>query len=309
MLKKLSENKSQIIVVLLVAAIVTARNLITLFSKGKPGEEILVYCIGMSFLFACIFFGRISLNRGDMFRGDNIIGIISALVIFIFSFERHYITHDYSLAVFAVFAMLICATDIRFMPINVMLSLAVTVFAPETPAFTSIPFAIAASFAVVMPSLKGGELWKKLVFAATQISSFIVLAYNTYQLRYNFSFHTARSYLLTTIIMAVFAALFIAAAVVSLRSRKAAPARKKKKAVEEIKPRYNEAFAYAFIALFSLLFTLHESRVVMAGIVGVLTSILVFSRNSTVVKAYADKAAGAIGSVADKLFSASDSEE
>lgn len=309
MLKKLSENKSQVIVLVLMAVVVLARNLVTLFSKGNPGTEILIFCIAMSLLYVFHFFKKFPTNRAELFKGEGLIGIICALAIFLAAFTRHYITHDFCLAMFALFGMILCATDIRLMPVNAVAALALSVINGATSAFTSIPFAIAVSFAVVLPSVRGAELWKKLVFAATQISNAVMLGYNIYQLRFNFSFHTALSYLLTTVILALFAALFVALAVLSLRSRKAAPARKRKKAVEEVKPRYNEAFAYALIAVFALLFTLHESRVVMAGIVGVLTSIFVLSKNTTAVKAYADKTAAAIGGVADKVFSASDEEE
>lgn len=309
MLKKLSENKTQILIVLLLAAVVTGRNLVVLFGKGNPGIYVLLYCIFMSVFYATLFFGKIPLNKEGFFTGRGLIGVISALVIFVMAFTRFNITHDLCLTLMAMFGIAFCSTDVKFMPVAAVGTLAMTVFGYETAVFNVAPWAIAISFIVAFPALKGAEVWKKLVFAATQICSAAMLAYNIYLLRFNFSFQTAKSYLLTTIIMIVFAVIFVALAIISLKNRKASSAREKKKAVKAEKPEYAAAFGYIVAAVFTLLCTLHESRIVICGIVGILTGLTLICESSTRFRVLADNVAGAIGGVADKTFSASEAEE
>ena len=309
MLKKIKENKAQLITVLLIMAVVVARNLVFLFSKGRPMPTIIALCIGMSVLYVLFFFNRIPVSREELFRGENLVRIIGALVVFAAGFTLNNITHDFCVSVIALAVMIYCASDIRFMPVNVVAAILLTVLRYETVVFNAAPWAIVISFAVTLPKLKGAEGWKKLIFSASAVTTAAMLAYNIYQLRFVLSLSTAKSYLLTTVVMVLFAALFVICAVLSLRSRKASPARKKKKAVEGKKPEYAAAFGYAVAAAASLACTLQESRVVMAGIIGILMSLLVLSENLSQISIFADKAAGALGGLADKVFSASETEK
>lgn len=295
-------------IIILVAAVVIARNLVALSNKGRPGAFVLIFCITMSVMYALFFFSKIPANNAELFSGESLIRIPSALLIFLWSFSEFYITHDYCLTMAVLPVMIFCASDVRFMPLNVIAGLALTVFGYETVGFDAIPWSLAVSFVLVAPKLKEAETWKKLVFAATQICTAALLIYNIYQLRFNFSLQTAKSYLLTTVIMILFAAFFIVCAVLSLRSKKASPARKKKKAVEGKKPEYLAAFGYTVAAVFALLSTMHESRIVMGAMVGVLMSLLMLCKDSTCVQLLTDKAAGAVGGLVNRI-SASETAE
>lgn len=308
MLKKLSENKGQIIAVVLIMAVVLTRNLTALYNKGNPLLPIITLCVLMSVMFALFFFSKLPYKKEEFFTGETFIKIASALVIFLWTFSIYYITHDFCLAMSVLPVMIFCASDIRFMPVNVVAALAVTVFGYETVAFNAIPWSVAVSFVLVAGGLKEAETWKKLVFTASQICSVALLIYSIYQLRFNFSLQGAKGNIATTVVLVLLAAIFIACTVISLRSQKASPARKKKKAVEGKKADYYGAFGYAVAAAFCLLGSALDQRTAMGGIAGSLMTLLMVCRNSTCVQVYADKAAGAIGGVVDKI-AASDNEE
>lgn len=308
MLKKLSENKSQIIAVVLIAAVVLVRNLTALYSKGNPLLPILTFCILMSVLYVLFFFNKIPSKKEDFFTGESLIRIVTALIVFLWSFSTYYINHDFCLAMIALPVMIFCAADIRFMPINVVVALALTMFRYEAVAFSVILWSVVTSFVLVAPGLKEAETWKKLVFSAAQICTSAAVIYNAYQLRFNFSFQGAKGNIITTVVIALLAVLFIACMAISLRSKKATPARKKKKAVEGKKAEYYAAFGYAVAAAAALLCAMLDRRTAMVGIAGSLMSLLMLCRNSTCIQIYADKAAGAIEGVVDKI-AASDNEE
>lgn len=306
MLKRLSENKSQIMAVVLIAAVVLVRNLTALYSKGNPLLPILTFCILMSVLYVLYFFNKIPSKKKEFFTGESLIRIIGALIIFLWSFSIYYLSHDFCLAMVALSVMITCASDIRFMPVNVVAALALTVFRYETVAFSVIPWSVIISFVLVAKGLKEAETWKKLVFSATQICSFAAIVYNAYQLRFNFSLQGASGNIITTVVLVLLAALFIACMAVSLISQKASPARKKKKAVKGKKADYYAAFGYVVAVVIFLLCATLDQRTAMVGIAGGLMGLLMLCRNSTCIQIYADKAAGAIGEVVDKVASSDD---
>lgn len=308
MLKRMSENKGQIITVALIMAVVLIRNLTALYNKGNPLLPIITLCVLMSVLFTLFFFSKLPSKKEEFFTGEAIIRIVSALVIFLWTFSIYYITHDFCLTMIVLPLMIFCASDIRFMPVNVVAALAVTVFGYETVAFNAIPWSVAVSFVLVAGGLKEAETWKKLVFAASQICSAALLIYSIYQLRFNFSLQGAIGNRIITVVIILLAALFAACAVISLRSKKASPARKKKKAVEGKKADYYGAFGYVVAAVFLIVSSFLDRRTAMGGIAGSLMSLLMVCRNSTCVQLYADKAAGAIGGIVDKIASSENEE-
>ncbi|MBQ2842502.1 MAG: hypothetical protein IJE72_05655 [Clostridia bacterium] len=308
MLKKLFENKSQAIMFFMVMAIVVIRNLITLYGKGNPLAPIITFCVLMSVLYVVFYFNKIPSGKDELFTGETLIRIIGALVIFLWIFSSYYVTHDFCLTMVALPIMIFCASDIRFMPLNVVSALALILFGYETAVFATIPWTFMVSFVLTAPKLKNAETWKKLVFAATQICLTADIIYIIYQLRFLFYIETAKSYLLTTIIMAVLAVLFIVCAVLSLRSKKASPARKKKKAVAGKEPEYLPAVGYTIAAVFALLSTLLELRNVAGCIAGILMSLLILCKDSTLVHIFADKAAAALRSIVDKFLPAESAE-
>lgn len=300
MLKNLLKNRTQIILMISVAVIVLARNIIVMLNKGSLMVGIMIFDIAMSLLFVIFFFRNVPSNKDDYFKGETLVGAISAVVIFLWSFSQYFITLDYCIAMTVLPIMIFCASDIRFMPLNVIISLLLIMFNFENIVLVSAFPAVSVAFAFASKQLEDAKAWKILVFAATQICLIFDGCYGIYCLRYNFSAQTAYAHLTTTIIMALLAAFAIACAVISLQSRKASPARKKKKAVEEIKSDYWAALGYVVMAAFAVVSTLLERRTAVSCMSGVLMALYIICTDSSAVRVIADKAANAAG----KFFNA-----
>lgn len=304
--ENLSKNKTQIILIASIAAVVLAKNIIVMFNKGSPIASVMFFCIAMSILFVLFFFRVLSSKKEDFFKGETLFGAVSAVLIFLWSFSEYYITLDYCVATTALPIMIFCASDIRFMPLNAAIALVLSILNFDNAVFASAFPAVAVALVFASKQLNDAKSWKILVFAATQICLVVNGCYSVYRLRFNFSTQTARAYLATTVVMILLAVFAVVCAVVSLQSRKASPARKKKKAIEEIKADYFAALGYVVLAAFAVVSTMLELRAVMSGIVGILMAMYMICTDSSAARFITDKAANAVGKLFSGIFSKSD---
>lgn len=307
MLKKISENKSQLIMLMLVMATVIGRGVITQLNRGNPGVVGGILCVAMCVLFVLFFFINFPANKEEFFTGRNIVRIVSILLIFLWAHSESYVDFDYVLAMVVLPVMIFCASDIRLMPVNVAVALGMAA-GFETVGFVSVPCAVIVSLVLVAPHLnKDSKAWEKIVFAAVQLCLIIDYIYIIYQMRFMFTFTSVIANRILSILLILFAVFFIACAVLSLKKPKASKSGKKskKKADYAISPKKSEYFSvtgYVFGAAVMLVFTTLDIRYSMSGLVGVLMTVFTVCKNGTCVEKLTDKAADAIGGFADKIF-------
>lgn len=306
MTKKLSENKSQILMLIFVAAVVISRGVITQLGRGNPGVVGWILCVAMCVLFVLFFFINFPVNKEEFFTGRNIVRTVSILLIFLWSHSEFYVNFDYVVAMVVLPVMIFCASDIKLMPVNVAIALGMAVRF-VTVGIVSIPCAVIVSLILVAPRLnKESKAWERIVFAAVQLCLIIDFIYIVHQMRFMFTFTSVTANAATNILLALFAVFFAACAVLSLKKPKVSKSKKKAKnktdyAIANNKPEYLPAAGYIFGAAVMLVFTTLDIRFSMSGLVGVLMSVFTVCKNGTCVENLTDKAADAIGGFVNKI--------
>ncbi len=301
MAKKLSITKNQIITLLLVAVVVISKTVITMLNQGNPGFMGMTLSIAMCVFFVLLFFGKFPMNKEEIFTGDGLIRVAGSLIIILWAFTYDYINFDYNIAMTALPIMMFCACDTKFLPVNVVLALGLTIRF-VTAGIVSIPCAIAVSVVLIAPKLKEAKTWEKIVFAATMLCLIIDTVYIVVEMRFMFNFSSVLANRIISIILVLFAAFYIACMVLSLKTEKAPKTKKKsKKAVQPVKKAdYISALGYLAAAVCAVAFTTLDVRFAMSGMVSMIMATLVLCKEGTFVKSLTDKAASALGALINK---------
>ncbi len=304
MSKKLSVSKGQISAIIFLWAVVLSKTLVVMFRKGRPSPEAIVFGVLMCVLFVLLFFWNFPTKREEIFKGQNIIRIIAAAVVFIGAFSLFYVNAAFNMVMMLIPVALFCSSDFKLIPIGVVASLAV-LMRYEPFAYTVIPGAIFVLLVLVAPRLKEAKQWEKIVFSAALISLTASFIYVVYQMRFIFSMSTLLAMYKKTIPLAIIAAVFIVCAVLSLQSVKRSNHKKKTKknnyAVKEKKADYLGAFAYFAIAAYSVASAMLESQYAMCCIVSLLTAMFVVCTGGTQLQLIADKVAKAADGLVNKV--------
>ncbi len=305
MSKKLSVSKSQIFALVLLAAAAIGRAMAVMFRKGKPSVEALVFGVLMCLIYVLLLAWKFPAKKEEFFTGQTVFRVLTVGVVFIGAISGDYINAAFNFVLTMIPVALFCASDIKFVPISVVVSLVMSAIVMYQPfAFAVIPGAIIMLLVLVAPKLKGSKAWEKIVFSGALLSLTASLGYIVYQMRFIFSFSTLTTSLTRSIPLLLIAIVFAVCAFTSLKEVKAPKSKKKSKknyVVKEKKADYIGALAYAAGAVYAVASAMIEGKFSICCLAALLTAMFIMCKNGTELQLVTDKAVGSLTGVVDKL--------